>query len=56
MIYPIVFLIGGALGWFRAAKRGGQLADKLQYGAVFGIMFMIVTLFAVIIAGMFGLI
>lgn len=56
MIYPIVFLIGGAFGWFRASKRGGKTADKLQYGAVFGMLFMIITLFAVVFAGKLGLV
>lgn len=56
MIYPVVFLLGGIFGWFRAAKRGGKLADKLQYGAIFGIIFSITTLFIAIIASKLGLV
>ena len=56
MIYPVVFLLGGLFGWIRAARRGGKLADKLQYGAIFGIIFSIAALFIAIIVSKLGLV
>jgi len=44
MILPIAFLLGFLFGWVRAAKRGGQRLDKLQYGATHGIAFMLLAL------------
>ena len=38
------FLIGAALGWYRAGKRGGNQLDKLQYAFAHGIAFFLVTL------------
>jgi len=56
MIYPVMFLLGGIFGWVRAAKRGGQTADKLQYGFIFGIIFSIAALFIAILASKLGLV
>ncbi|APG46500.1 hypothetical protein [Phaeobacter porticola] len=42
-------LFGVLLGAYSAKKRGGSLADILQYGAVYGIGFAIVGLIATII-------
>lgn len=53
MILPIAFLAGGALGWFRASKRGGNLLDKLQYGAAHGLAMMLLALLVVTIARFF---
>lgn len=49
MILPAAFIIGFAIGWMRARKRGGQLADKLQYGAVHGLAVMLAALIAVVV-------
>lgn len=50
MLYIASFVVGLGLGWFTAGKRGGNTADKLQYGLVFGLIAMVLTLFALMIA------
>ncbi|KJZ24210.1 FIG01073180: hypothetical protein [Tritonibacter mobilis] len=49
MIVIIALFFGAALGAFKARKRGGNLADMLQYGAVYGMIFGILGLFGTII-------
>ena len=49
MIVILSFLLGAAIGAFKARKRGGNVADMLQYGAVYAIIFGIVGLFVTII-------
>jgi hypothetical protein len=44
MYFTLAFLIGFAFGWQRAKRRGGNRLDKLQYGAVHGIIFVLVAL------------
>lgn len=56
MIIIIALIIGGLLGWFRAAKRDGNRADKLQYAAAHAIIFAIVALFTTLILGMLGIV
>ena len=51
MPYLVTFIIGFALGWLKAAKRGGNTADKVQYGVVFGMIAMVLTLIALVIYG-----
>ena len=51
MLYLIAFLIGLVLGWFTAGKRGGNIADKLQYGVVFGMLAMLLLLIGLLILG-----
>lgn len=51
MPYLIAFVIGFALGWIKASKRGGNLPDKLQYGTVFGMIAMVLTLIGLVIYG-----
>jgi len=51
MPYLIAFIIGFALGWFKASKRGGNTLDKVQYGTVFGMIGMVLTLIALVIYG-----
>ncbi len=51
MPYLITLLIGFTLGWVKAAKRGGNLADKIQYGTIFGMIAMVLTLIALVIYG-----
>lgn len=46
MIIVISLVLGALVGWFRAGKRGGNRADKLQYAAVHAMIFAIVALFA----------
>ena len=54
MILPVAFLLGGLLGWNRAAKRGGSTADKLQYGVTHGIAFLLAALLVTLLADMIG--
>ena len=54
MLLPLSFLLGFAFGWQRASKRGGDRLDKLQYGAVHGILFAIVALILLIGAQRLG--
>ncbi|PRZ46411.1 hypothetical protein [Epibacterium scottomollicae] len=49
MIVILSFLLGAAIGAFKARKRGGNVADMLQYGAVYAIIFGIVGLFVTIV-------
>lgn len=43
---PLTFaIIGIAFGWWRATKRGGNLADKLQYAVGHGFAFFLVSYF-----------
>ncbi|MGB3313666.1 MAG: hypothetical protein WBB85_04595 [Albidovulum sp.] len=49
MIFFPAILIGAALGWYRAAKRGGNRLDKLQYAGTHAILFAILGLFVTII-------
>lgn len=49
MIFPLAGLLFGALfGAFRAKMRGGKLADLLQWGAAFAVIFGLVGLFVLI--------
>lgn len=38
------FLLGAAIGWVRAGKLKGGTLDKLQYAAVYGIVFFLIAL------------
>ena len=49
------FFIGFALGFWRAHKLGGNLLDKLQFGAAFGMALFLVALLGTIIADKMGL-
>jgi len=44
MLTFIAMPLGFAVGWWRAAKRGGQTLDKLQYAAAHMLFFGIVAL------------
>lgn len=46
MILPLAFLLGFGFGVLRARRRGGGLADRLQYGAAHGIAALLLALFA----------
>ena len=56
MLLPLAFVLGALLGWRRAARRGGDRLDMLQYAAVHGILFVLVTLVALVFAEMLGLV
>lgn len=49
MIFFPAILLGAAIGWYRATKRGGNRLDRLQYAAVHAIIFAILGLFLSII-------
>ena len=51
MPYLIAFIIGFALGWTTASKKGGNTPDKVQYGTTFGMIGMVLTLIALVIYG-----
>lgn len=49
MIFFAALLLGALVGWFRAAQRGGNRLDKLQYAAVHAILFAVIGLFGTIL-------
>ncbi len=49
MIFFPAILLGAAVGWWRAGRRGGNRADKVQYALVHAIFFAILALFATIL-------
>lgn len=49
MIFFPAILLGTLVGWYRAGRRGGNRADKIQYALVHAIMFAILGLFATIL-------
>ncbi|CUH88608.1 hypothetical protein PH5382_02547 [Phaeobacter sp. CECT 5382] len=49
MIVIAAVLLGVLLGAFTARKRGGNTADMVQYGAVYGIGFAIIGIIATIV-------
>lgn len=55
MLLTLVFIAGFALGWQRAARRGGDRLDRLQYGAAHAIPLTLLTFVAWIIAVQVGI-
>lgn len=51
----ILGLAMAAMGWARAARRGGKLADRLQYAAAHGFAGFLLGMIAMVIAGHLGL-
>ena len=49
MIILAAMVLGILVGSFTAKNRGGQRLDILQYGAVYGIAFALIGIFATII-------
>ena len=43
LIFTIIML-GSFLGYYLAKKRNGKFLDKLQYIAVFGIIFLLISI------------
>jgi hypothetical protein len=56
MLLPVAFALGALFGWRRAARRGGDRLDRLQYAAAHGFLFTLVALAAAIFAQRTGLI
>lgn len=54
MIILLAFIAGFALGWLRAARRGGSTADRLQYGFAHAIPATLLALAFVIFAVRLG--
>ena len=48
LIFTIMTL-GSILGYYLAKKRNGKFLDKLQYIAVFGIVFLLISIIIQII-------
>ena len=48
MIVIACLLLGAAIGWVRAARQGGKLADKLQYAAAHAMALSVPGLFLTI--------
>ncbi|MEO1490704.1 MAG: hypothetical protein AAFV19_00945 [Pseudomonadota bacterium] len=51
----ILAAIFGAIGWMRAARRGGTQADKLQYALAHGFAAFVVGMVGMTVAGHMGL-
>ncbi len=49
MLVLVAFVLGCALGWVRAARRGGGVPDRIQYALAHGIPAALITLAAVIV-------
>jgi hypothetical protein len=55
MLLLAIFLIGGVFGAIRAARRGGDRLDQLQYAAAHGILFVLIALTVLVLGNVFGL-
>ena len=44
-----IMMLGSTLGYYLAKKRNGKFLDKLQYIAVFGIIFLLISMIIQII-------
>ena len=44
-----IMTLGSILGYYLAKKRNGKFLDKLQYIAVFGIIFLLISIIIQII-------
>ncbi|HRO11501.1 hypothetical protein [Amaricoccus sp.] len=56
MLIVAAFVLGAFLGWRRAARRGGDRADRLQYAAGHGIALALAALVLVVVLGRLGLV
>ena len=54
MVILVVFVLGCALGWYRAARRGGTTPDRIQYALAHGIPAGLAALIAVTFAARMG--
>ena len=48
MIVIACLLLGAAIGWVRATRQGGKLADKLQYAAAHAMALSVLGIFLTI--------
>lgn len=55
MILVLAFAAGFGLGWTRADRRGGALADRLQWGAAHGFAFLLAAAVLALVLGFAGL-
>ena len=55
MVLILAFLVGFAIGWRRAAARGGATADKVQYGFAHGFAGLLLMAVAALVLGFAGL-
>lgn len=51
----VAFLLGAAFGALRAARRGGDRLDQLQYAAAHGILFVLIALTVIVVGSNLGL-
>lgn len=49
MLFLLAFVLGLGFGWTRARRRGGDRFDQLQYAAVHGILFALVSFALVVV-------
>ena len=49
MIFYTAIVLGAVIGYVRAARRGGNMFDRLQYAAVHAIFLAILGLFLTIL-------
>lgn len=56
MLILIAFALGALVGWRRAAARGGDRLDRLQYAAAHGIAFALALLVGSILVERLGLV
>jgi hypothetical protein len=49
MLILIAFVLGCALGWVRAARRGGSTPDRIQYALAHGIPIGLLALAGVVL-------
>ncbi len=50
----ILFALFAIIGWMRAARRGGNRADKLQFAAAHGFAAFLIGMIAMTVIGHIG--
>lgn len=50
------FILGAIVGWFRAGALKGSMLDRLQYSAVYGIVFFLIALVVTIALDLSGVV
>lgn len=53
-VIVLLSLVAAAIGWRRAARRGGRTADRLQYAAAHGIPAFLIALVLAVAAANLG--
>ena len=54
MLIAAALVLGALLGWYRAARRGGDRRDQAQYAAVHAIALGLAATILVVVLGRFG--